>query len=173
VVKAFSIRPIAGLLLAGGVLLGGAADAQWRVAQETPNGVDRRIDIAIVENDSGHSLRLYGDDDQNVRGIFTIRGGFDTIDPEGCPTYRVDGRQPQHVGFGQERCRILPKQAEFTLGKTGFGRNWQLHRIMNGDSIVFRYRLGAGNYRETVFTLRGSKYALTTAVQDLEVGIDE
>lgn len=150
-----------------------SAAAQWRVAQETPSGVDRRIDIAIVENDSGHSLRLYGDDEQNVRGIFTIRGGFDSIDPKGCPTYRVDERQPQRVAFDKDRCRILAKQAEFTLGKTGFGRNWQLHRIMNGDNIVFRYRLGGGNYRETVFTLRGSKYALTTAVQDLEVGIDE
>jgi hypothetical protein len=44
---------------------------------------------------------------------------------------------------------------------------------MNGSNIVFRYRLGGGNYRETSFTLRGSMYALTTAVEDLEVGADE
>lgn len=172
-VRTFSTRLITGLVLIGSALLASTANAQWRVAQETPSGMDRRIDIAIVENDSGHSLRLYSDADQNVRGIFTIRGGFDTIDPKGCPTYRVDEREPQHVAFDQDRCRVLPKQAEFSLGRTGFGRNWQLHRIMNGDNIVFRYRLGGGNYRETVFTLRGSKYALTTAVQDLEVGIDE
>jgi hypothetical protein len=115
------------------LLLARPAIAQWRVAQATPAGTDARIDIAIVENDSGHSLRLFSDETQNVRAT----------------------------------------QAEFTLGKTGQGRNRKLHRIMNGDSIIFRYRLGGGNYRETRFTLRGSKYALTTAVEVLEVGVDE
>ena len=155
------------------LLLARPAIAQWRVAQATPAGTDARIDIAIVENDSGHSLRLFNDETQNVRATFTIRGGFDTIDPGVCPTYRVDKREPERVTFEEGRCRILPKQAEFTLGKTGQGRNRKLHRIMNGDSIIFRYRLGGGNYRETRFTLRGSKYALTTAVEDLEVGVDE
>ncbi len=137
------------------------------------DGSDKRIDVAIVENDSGHSLHLFSDDMQNVHATFTIRGGFDTMDPGVCPTYRVDQRAPVRVTFEEERCRILPKQAEFTLGKTGQGNNRKLRRIMNGDSIVFRYRLGGGNYRETKFTLRGSKYALTTAVEDLEVGVDE
>lgn len=162
-----------GVLCALGVLLAGVANAQWRVAQDTPNGAASRIDIALVENDSGHSLRLYSDDTQNVRGIFTIRGGFDTIDPAGCPTYRVDKREPERVSFGNERCRILPKQAEFTLGKSGPGRNRRLHRIMNGSSLVFRYRLGNGVYRQTTFSLRGSKYALTTALRNSEVGADE
>ena len=172
-VTATTLRLATPLMVVIGMLLAGAAHAQWRVAQETPNGSKKRTYIAIVENDSGHSLRLYNDDTQNVRGLFTIRGGFDTMDPGGCPTYRVDKREPRRVTFEQERCRILPKQAEFTLGKAGFGRNRQVHRIMNGNDIVFRYRLGNGFYRETVFTLRGSKYALTTAVEDTSVGFDE
>ncbi len=167
-----TIRLAAWIIFAA-VLLARPAIAQWRVAQATPAGTVDRIDIAIVENDSGHSLRLFNDETQNVRATFTIRGGFDTIDPGVCPTYRVDKREPERVTFEEGRCRILPKQAEFTLGKTGQGRNRKLNRIMNGDSIIFRYRLGSGNYRETRFTLRGSKYALTTAVEDLEVGMDE
>ena len=167
-----TIRLATGILFAA-VLFAQPAIAQWRVAQETPAGTDNRIDIAIVENDSGHSLRLFSDETQNVRATFTIRGGFDTIDPSVCPTYRVDRRVPERVTFEEGRCRILPKQAEFTLGKTGQGRNRKLHRIMNGGSIIFRCRLGGGNYRETRFTLRGSKYALTTAVEDLELGVDE
>ena len=172
-VKSSKFRFAAGMLFAGHMLFSAPTLAQWRVAQESPNGSGKRIDVAIVENDSGHSLRLFHDETRNVRGIFTIRGGFDTIDPSGCPTFRVDKREPKRVSFEEGRCRILPKQAEFTLGKTGFGRNRQLQRIMNGSSIVFRYRLGGGHHRETVFTLRGSKYALTTAVEDLEVGVDE
>ncbi len=171
-VNTSTIRLATGILFAA-VLFAQPAIAQWRVAQETPAGTDNRIDIAIVENDSGHSLRLFSDETQNVRATFTIRGGFDTIDPSVCPTYRVDKRVPERVTFEEGRCRILPKQAEFTLGKTGQGRNRKLHRIMNGGSIIFRYRLGGGNYRETRFTLRGSKYALTTAVEDLELGVDE
>jgi hypothetical protein len=172
VVNASTIRLAAGILFAT-LLIARPAVAQWRVGQATSPGTEERIDVAIVENDSGHSLRLFGDDTQNVRATFTIRGGFDTMDPGVCPTYRVDQRAPVRVTFEEERCRILPKQAEFTLGKTGQGNNRKLHRIMNGDSIVFRYRLGGGNYRETTFTLRGSKYALTTAVEDLEAGVDE
>ena len=167
-----TIRLAAWIIFAA-VLLARPAIAQWRVAQATPAGTVDRIDIAIVENDSGHSLRLFNDETQNVRATFTIRGGFDTMDPGVCPTYRVDKREPERVTFEEGRCRILLKQAEFTLGKTGQGLNHKLRRIMNGDSIVFRYRLGGGNYRETRFTLRGSKYALTVAVEDLEVGVDE
>lgn len=156
-----------------GVLLAAPVMAQWRVTQETLPGTTNRIDVAVIENDSGHNLRLYKDDTQNVRGIFTIRDGFDTIDPGVCPTYRVDNREPQRVTFGEVRCRVLPKFAEFTLGKTGGIDNRELRRMMNGSNIVLRYRLSGGNYRETKFTLRGSKYALTTAIEDLYLGFDE
>jgi hypothetical protein len=156
-----------------GLLLAAPAFAQWRVAQEVPAGTKNRIDVAIIDNDSGHSLRFFNDETQNLRGIFTIREGFDTIDPDVCPTYRVDEREPRRVTFETDRCRILSKQSEFTLGKTGLGDNLELRRIMNGSNIIFRYRLSGGNYRETKFTLRGSKYALTTAVEDLYLGFDE
>ena len=118
-------------------------------------------------------MSIYSDDERNVRAIFEIGEGFDTIDPGVCPTYRVDRRQPRRVTFDDGQCQILPKQAAFTLGRSYEGRNEQLRRIMNGSNIVFRYRLGGGHYRETSFTLRGSMYALTTAVEDLEVGVDE
>lgn len=156
-----------------GLLIAQAASAQWRVGQDTPEGVSARIDVAMVENDSGHTLELYRDDTYTVRGTFTIRGGFDTIDPGTCPTYRVDERAPDHVSFAGERCRILPKQAHFTLGPSGDPNNRELRRIMNGSNLVFRYRLGNGTYRETAFTLRGSKYALTTAIPNGEVFYDE
>ena len=162
----------AALVLAG-VLIAQAAAAQWRVGQDMPEGSSTRIDVAMVENDSGHTLELYRDDTDTVRGTFTIGGGFDTIDPAACPTYRVDERAPSRVSFAGQRCRILPKQAQFTLGPVGEARNRQLRRIMNGSSLVFRYRLGNGTYRETAFTLRGSKYALTTAIPSGEIVYDE
>lgn len=166
------IATTAGTVLAGTLLMQ-AAVAQWRVGQETPPGTGKRIDVALVENDSGHRLRIFSDDANYVRGIFEIGGGFDTIDPGVCPTYRVDRRAPRKVTFRDGRCQTLPKQVAFTLGRTHEGRNAQLRRIMNGTRIVFRYRVARGNYHETAFTLRGSMYALTTAVEDLAVGADE
>lgn len=170
-------RLSAGLLLAGlsiaGLSMARAAVGSWRVAQDTPEGSSARIDVAIVENDSGHSLELYRDDAQIVRGRFTIRGGFDTIDPGSCPTYRVDERPANRVTFAGQRCHILPKQAEFTLGPAEEAQNRPLRRIMNGSRLVFRYRLANGTYRETAFTLRGSKYALTTVIPVSETFYDE
>ncbi|MCK5363486.1 MAG: hypothetical protein KAR22_10980 [Gammaproteobacteria bacterium] len=171
-VKTATMRAAAGLFFVW-MLLAEPAFAQWRVMQDTPAGTIKRIDVAIIENDSGHNLRLFNDETNNVRAIFTIRNGFDTIDPGVCPTYRVDERESKRVTFEADRCRILPKQAEFTLGKSGQGNNRELRRIMNGSNIIFRYRLGGGNYRETSFTLRGSKFALTTVVEAWEVVIDE
>lgn len=162
----------AGIFFAG-VLLSAQATAQWRVTQETRSGAGETIHVAVIDNDSGHQLRLFNDDAQNLHGIFTIRGGFDTIDPGVCPTYRVDEREQKRVTFAEGRCQIQPKSVEFTLGPAGDLDNRELRRIMNGSSIVFRYRLSGGNYRETQFTLRGSKYALTTAVEDLNLGFDE
>ena len=165
-VKTATIRFVLGLFFSC-TLHATPAFAQWRVAQEAPVGSNLSIDVAVIENDSGHELRLFNDAEQNVRAIFTIRSGFDTIDPGVCPTYRVDQREAKRVTFETDGCRVLPRQAEFTLGKVGQGRNRELHNIMNGSNIVFRYRLGGGYYRETSFTLRGSKYALSTAVDSL------
>ena len=162
----------AGICL-GGALLSAGAFGQWRVAQETPSDAGGRIDVALIDNESGHQLQLYNDDARRLHGIFTIRGGFDTIDPRVCPTYRVDEREPKRVSFADERCRIEAKSVEFTLGAAGDLENREVRRIMNGSNLVFRYRLVGGNYRETKFTLRGSKYALTTAVEDANLGYDE
>ena len=162
----------AGLVIAG-LLLARSASAQWRVGQDSPEGSSQRIDVAVVENESGHALEIYRDDAAIVRGTFTIRGGFDTIDPGTCPTYRIDERAPNRVTFAGERCQILPKQARFTLGPADDPRNNQLRRLMNGSRLVFRYRLGNGTYRETAFTLRGSKYALTTAMPSRDIIYDE
>ncbi|NIM29591.1 MAG: hypothetical protein GTO67_11450 [Gammaproteobacteria bacterium] len=172
-VSSLCARAAAALLFASSMLMAGPALAQWRVAQDRPSGSSQRIDVAVVENESGHRLRFYSDDTENVRALFTIRGGFDSMDPGACPTYRIDNRDPRRVTFEEQRCRILPKQVEFTLGKTGLNQNRELKRIMNGNNLVVRYRLGSGIYRETQFTLSGSKYALTLAVRDREVGGDE
>ena len=75
--------------------------------------------------------------------------------------------------FDGGRCHILPKEARFTLGPAWDARNPELRRIMNGSRLVFRYRLANGTYRETDFTLRGSKYALTTAIPAAEIVYDE
>lgn len=160
-------------LTAALVVVTGHAVAQWRVVPEVPDGTASPVNIAVVDNESGHSLRIYRDDEFNVRGTFKIRGGFDTIHQNGCPTYRVDERPPVRVSFADGRCLLEPKRAHFTVGKIGESSNRELRRFMNGSDIVFRYRLANGGYRETTFTLRGSKYALNTAIGQDEIEFDE
>jgi len=151
---------------------GGESRAQWRVVAEVPAGLETPTEIAMVENDSGHSLRIYRDA-QDVRGVFAIRGGFDTVNEDSCPTYRVDDRRPARLSYQKESCRIDGKRVHFTLGDPAAPRNGELRQLMNGSSIVIRYRLRAGHYRETEFTLLHSKYALGTAVGGPDLFFDE
>jgi hypothetical protein len=160
--------------IAAALVLGtGSASAEWRVVTESPPDTDAAVEVALVDNDSGHSLRIFRDDEFNVRGVFTIRGGFDTIDQDGCPTYRVDKREPVRVSFHARRCVLEAKRAEFTLGTIGDPNNWQLRQLIFGSDIVFRYRLDSGGYRETAFTLRRSKQALQSAIGQAEIEFDE
>ena len=150
----------------GLVLVSANAPAQWNVVEETVPESDEPLTLAMVANDSGHSLRIYVDSDNRVRGIFQIRDGFDTIAESSCPTYRIDHWQPAVLTSGEDWCRLEPKRAYFTLGILDGEtiRSTPLIHLMNGTFIMFRYHLASLGYRETRFTLSGSKQALYDAL---------
>lgn len=143
------------------------AAAQWDVVREpVSQSAENEIPVALIENDSGHSLRIYVDDNGTVRGIFGIRDGFDALAWTTCPTYRIDTRQPIVVSTESGSCDLEPKRAHFVLGKQVEGaiESTQLHRLMNGKLLVFRYHLDSVGYRETSFSLQLSKFAVEGAV---------
>lgn len=143
-----------------------AAHAEWEVYAETPEGVEFPTSVAIIFDSSGNSLRIYRDDDQTVRGIFTIRDGFDTFADSGCPTYQVDAKAPANVRFDDNGCQLEAKRAHFTLGEVADGivSSRALVRLLNGREVAFRYRLHGVGYRETRFTLEGLRFAVDQAL---------
>ena len=141
--------------------------AQWELVQETvPFSTRTSVPVALVVSDDGNSLRVYIDDAGNVRGMLSLRNGFDAFSNRMCPTYQVDDRQPRVVELAGELCEIDGKRAYFSFGKQEGTRivSTQLHRLMNGNAVVFRYQLESVGYRQASFSLTRSKYAVESAV---------
>ena len=163
------LRPSAHVLALTALLLalsGRAAQAQWRVANERPAGVETPIRVALVENKRGDILRVYRDDDSVVRGIFTLAEGFDTLLEGACPTYRVDREPAAVVSRGDDACGMDARSARFVLGEVEGNRvhSDALLELIDGTAIVFRYHLNGVGYRESRFSLRRSKQALNTSI---------
>jgi len=159
------MRParLAAALLAAAPAL---ASARWDVVVEAPTDVDAEAEVAVVSNDSGHSLRVYRDDGGVVQAVFSIREGFDTLSDALCPTYQVDEEPPIATGLAGE-CALDAKRARFSLGvveEDRVIRSDALLELMNGSRLAFRYRIPSLGYRETTFSLKGSKQALNRAI---------
>ena len=141
--------------------------SQWDIAKEpVPHSIEALVRVAVVENDLGHSLKIYVDDAGMVRGMFTINGGFDVLATAVCPTYRVDQRPPQIVRIGESACQVEAKRVTFSFGQRQDGaiHSTQLHRLMNGTTVVFSYQLKSVGYRESAFSLSRSNYAVRGAI---------
>jgi hypothetical protein len=150
------------LLLASGLI----EAAQWELVREpVPDREDAEVAVALVENEAGHSLRVYLDGQGVVRGLFTLRSGLLELVPP-CPTLRIDDRQPRVVALLEQPCGIEADHVNFALGRREGDRvrSDAVLRLMNGNNVFLSYRLDALGYQETSFTLRRSKQALEGAV---------
>lgn len=148
------------------VLLGTstAAPAQWAVADARDAAAPPGKAFAQVRNEQGYRLQVYRDGDNAVRVRFVLRDGFDLVG--GCPTFQVDGKQPEHASADGSTCIAGTRWAEFVVGRIAGNRvaSLVLHRLLNGETIRFRYPLKDHGYGETAFTLSRSKQAVTQAI---------
>jgi hypothetical protein len=162
------------LVLAGGWLLAwtpvptlAQTDAeQWHTVVDSPEGMDLTVDIATIVNAFGHSLQIYRDPNDIVRGILTLKESFDRFDEASCPSIRIDGRRPRALVNLDGPCNVEGNKAHFTLGVIDEGRmeSRLVFQLMNGGDISFWYHVKDVGYRESVFTLRNSLQALTVAL---------
>lgn len=145
--------------------VGRAAD--WDLVQEQVLYSEREnVPVALVRSDEGDTFRVYVGDDGTVRGVLTLRRGFNTFSERGCPTYQIDDRASRVVTLPEQPCTLKANQAHFSFGKKS-GRkilSTPLHRLMNGKTVVFRFRLDSIGYRQSTFSLRRSKFAVEEAV---------
>ena len=132
--------------------------AQWHTEQITVGEEGAQVNTATVANESGYRFRVYRSGDSLVRGQFTIPEGFERLSPDTCPTWQVDKRFLISTAAGAE-CRMGNWHADFVIGAIDGNRilSTELDRVMKGTRLMFRYRVEGAGYRETSFSLRGSR----------------
>lgn len=154
------------------------AQSGWRVASETDAMTDKVKKSAMVRNEQGHELSVYRGPNGAAWVLFSLaQSSFDTLSPGQAPIYRVDKLQAHDLdssrrlsgrGLGLDLYRWEPRWVNFSIwhGKEDEGRSVQLAELMSGQSVVFRYFVGTGGYKETSFTLVG---AATTIAEALDI----
>lgn len=147
------------------------ARAAWQIVNVADGGSHERIRAARIENPDGYSLEVYRDRDGTVRSRFSLRNGFAELAPHMCPTFQIDSREPVNESIGDKACRTGERWAEFVLGyvKGGSVTSLVLHRLMNGETVTYRFALARGGYRQTSFSLKGSNHAIVEALGGLRI----
>ena len=164
------------LLLALGLSLTVPALAAWTTKTTKDSMTDALKREAVVVNEDGHSLSIYRVPSGEVWANFALsnRSG-DQLSPRQAPIYRVDKNEPDDLDLSRRLTErklgvVLyawePKWINFSLwhGKEEQGRGKKMMSLMSGESVVFRYYLGAGGYKETSFTLIGAGEAIAEAL---------
>lgn len=142
------------------------ASAQWRVNQRSISQSGAKGLVAHTENEAGYALEFYKDGDAAIRIRLNLPEGLMKLREGTCPTYQIDQGKPDNRSYDASPCSGTVLRPEFV---TGHIENQQIRsdlllQIMNGNTITFRFRLEQGDYRETGFSLAGSKRSMTTAI---------
>ena len=172
-VPAFARTAMQAALMAAGLLFFAQTSAEWKVVSQQ-EGSDTTTTIARTGNDDGYTLEIYRDNVGAVRSRFTLRDGLLRLADRSCPTYQIDRAPSINRSVNQAPCLSTDRWAEYILGYVVDSRveSRLLLSLMNGININFRFRLASGDYRETQFSLLGSKRSMTAAVgADVSVSI--
>ena len=150
--------------LAGMLSLPCSVLAEWTVeTHSSDENTGITVPVAYTKNQDGYSLEIYQDSVNAVRGRFTLPGLLRFMD-KSCPTYQIDRNVPVNRSINEALCLSGGNWAEFILG---YNTNQHitspsLLSIMNGITITVRFKLENGDYRDTTFSLDGSKRAMIT-----------
>jgi len=142
------------------------AQADWTVIKTRPDGAVTDTVIAHSQNTDGYILEIYRDSGGAVRSRFTLDSGLTSLTERVCPTFQIDRWPAINKSINGAKCLSTGKWAEFILGYVADKKviSPRLLTFMNGNDITFRFRLAAGDYRETQFSLLGSKRSMTEAI---------
>ena len=137
------------------------AIAEWHIISHANLNSDEKTQVAYTENRSGHSLEIYRDSVGAVRMRFTLNSKLNLFLNGICPTYQVDLTLVKNTSFNEAPCISNLNWSEFILGYITNNNisSLSLDALLNGNTVTFRYVLDNGNYKETNFSLAGSKKA--------------
>jgi hypothetical protein len=144
----------------------GPIAADWDVITRPDAGSQRQTPVAVTANDHGYSLEIYRDSVGAIRSRFTLPPGLYRLSDRSCPTFQIDRGAPINRSVNDAPCLQTERWAEFVVGYVEDSRviSSRLLAFMNGIDIAFRFRLSEGGYRETTFSLLGSKRSMTAAI---------
>ena len=140
--------------------------AQWHIVSHENLSNNEKTKVAFTENKNGYSLEIYKDSVGAVRARFTLNSKLNLFSNNICPTYQVDLTLIKNTSFNDAPCISKSNWSEFILGYIT-NRNitsLSLDALLNGNTVTFRYVLDNGNYKETSFSLAGSKRATLNVI---------
>ena len=140
--------------------------AEWNTITHSDMDSNTTTSVAIIKNDDGYTLEVYKDSVDAVRARFTLAKELISIPVNFCPTFQIDSGQPTNRSVNDAPCLSDKTWAEFILGyiENGQVNSSAIAGIMNGVTLKLRFMLENGDYRETLFSLRGSKRAMSSAL---------
>lgn len=154
--------------------------AQWKIETKIDSMTDEKKHTATITNEQGNSLSIYRigtKENSPVWANFSIASDtFNTIQrAKDLAMYRIDKNPPEIIditnplkNIGIITATAEPKWVNFLIwhGKEKEGRNKTINNLIQGESIVFRYQLFTGGYKETKFKLSsaGSGKAISQAL---------
>ena len=142
----------------------GVSMAEWNVVTNADDELQTLV--AATTNNAGYRLEIYRDSVSAIRSRFTLPAGLLALPENSCPTFQIDKGLAQNLSVNQAPCLAGKTWSEFILGYVANDRveSSTLLGLMNGITIYYRFRLANGDYRQTEFSLAGSKRALTEAI---------
>ena len=145
---------------------------QWHIISHENLGSEEKTNVAYTENKNGYSLEIYKDSVGSVRVRFTLNSKLNLFSENICPTYQVDLTLIKNTSFNDAPCISKSNWSEFILGYITNKNitSLSLDALLNGNVVIFRYVLDNGNYKETSFSLTGSKRAALNVIgKDIKI----
>ncbi len=142
--------------------------AEWKIITHTDTNNDNQTQVAYSQNEDGYSLEIYRDSVGAIRSRFSLNTALDKFALRTCPTYQIDTRIIDNRSINDAPCLTDLTWSEFVLG---YVNNYtvnseKLNALMNGSTVTFRFMLENGSYKETQFSLAGSKRATLSVLGD-------
>jgi hypothetical protein len=140
--------------------------AEWEVITHTDTNNNTETQVAYTKNEDGYSLEIYKDNVGAIRSRFSLSAALDKLAKRTCPTYQVDSTLLDNRSINDAPCLTDLAWSEFILGYTENQtvNSDKLNALMNGITVTFRFILQNGSYKETSFSLSGSKRATLSAL---------
>ncbi len=158
---------LAAVLAAPAAILAQNGTSEWQSVVEPPSEGAEPLTMALVSNQNGDTIRIYKDQNEIVRGIFSLGDQSLAFEDGSCPTVRVDRLPPHPLVHLGGPCELEnPHHVRFTLGVINQDQvqSTMLWQLINGGGFRVWYQVKDKGYRETKFSLRRSMNALVSTL---------